>query len=293
MALAVSDARSNPNDQIAHAAKALGRSEIRLNVFKAIYHGRKVAKTIDELAKATGLSNWQVLTAGHKLCGQHLVTQTKINGQTAYVKDAFYSVNKAKVLGLVSSPKRLKAFPTKYNSPARSHVVIKIKNARPKVRQITCDDIDEFSKVRRIKAVQMPPISEQAFKNGVKGLFNETGQFRDWGGERNDLHTSKARIKGKRHTLAFAFKGPGTRGVLTPRKLGKNGDQIQRLFQTVGDIFIVQYWAQIDQSVIEQMETFAKVKSLHDAKPIWFGIIDGDDTSRLMAAYPKQFGKRK
>ena len=80
-------------------------------------------------------------------------------------------------------------------------------------------------------------ISEKAFKNGIMKLIGETGNFQDWGGEPNDLYTSKLRHKGKRRAIAFAFKGPGTAGVLTPKKLGKNGDQIQRLFLSPAEIF--------------------------------------------------------
>jgi len=79
-------------------------------------------------------------------------------------------------------------------------------------------------------------------------------------------------------------------GVLTPNKLGKRGDQIQRLFSTPAEIFIVQYHGQIDEAVIEQMQGWAKLKSLSNCTRIWYGVIDGDDTRKLLAAFPKQFG---
>jgi hypothetical protein len=78
--------------------------------------------------------------------------------------------------------------------------------------------------------------------------------------------------------------------VLTPKKLGKNGNQIQRLFLSPAEIFVVQYHSQIDQDVIEQMRAFAALNSVREGKRIWYGLIDGDDTNRLLAAYPRQFG---
>jgi hypothetical protein len=94
---------------------------------------------------------------------------------------------------------------------------------------------------------------------------------------------------GTRRPIAFAFKGPGTTGVLTQRKLGKNGDQIQRLFLNPAEIFIVQYHGEIGQAVTEQMKAFASLNSVREGKVIWYGLIDGDDSNRLMAAYPKHF----
>ena len=157
------------------------------------------------------------------------------------------------------------------------------------VDEVTCDDFDQFAKVRRVKTTEATSISEKAFKNGIAKLLGESGKFHDWGGERNDLYTSKLRHNGKRRSVAFAFKGPGARGILTPGKLGRNGDQIQRLFLSPADIFIVQYHGQIDQSVVEQMKAFATINSVRESKRVWYGVFDGDDTARLLAAYPRQF----
>jgi hypothetical protein len=51
----------------------------------------------------------------------------------------------------------------------------------------------------------------------------------------------------------------------------------------------VQYWAQIDESVIEQMKTFAAAKSVYEGKIVYYGMIDGQDTRRLIRAYPDCF----
>ena len=75
--------------------------------------------------------------------------------------------------------------------------------------------------------------------------------------------------------------------------MGRNGDQIQRLFESRADLFIVQYWGQVDESVYQLMETFAVARSVHTGKRVYYGVIDGADSDRLVLAYPKEFGQKR
>ena len=293
MPIAVSDARSNANDQIAHAANALRKSERRKKVFIAIYKGKKKAKTVAEIMKATKLKQVAVLQDGGKLAALHIVNQIKIDGKTAYEKDPFIATNKPKILSLASSPEKLKKYPTKYNQPAAAKsgpLRVIVQGAKIRITPTTIDDFDQFAKAKKVKTPLTRTITEKVMKGGVCKLIGEKGEFNDWGGEKNDLYTTKLKFKGKRRPVAFAFKGPGMQGTLTPRKLGKNGDQIQRLFLSVAEVYIVQYHSQIDQSVVEQMVAFATMNSVREGKQVWYGVIDGDDTDRLITAYPKAFG---
>jgi hypothetical protein len=294
MTVAVSDARSNANDQIAHAANALRSSPRRRKVFVEIYRGKKKAKTVAELMKATKLTQVAVLQDGGKLAGLHIVNQIKIDGKTAYEKDVFIATNKNKILALAGNPKKLKEYPTKYNQKSVGRgsgpVRVTVQGARVQITAVTCDDFDQFSRAKKIKSATKKAISEKAFKAGILKLIGDKGAFQDWGGKKNDLYTTKLKFKGQRRPVAFALKGPGMQGTLTPKKLGKNGDQIQRLFLSAAEIFIVQYHSQVYQSVIEQMVAFATMNSVRESKRIWYGVVDGDDTNRLMAAYPKVFG---
>lgn len=293
MPISVSDSRSNPNDQIAHAANVLKRS-IRLRaVFEAICKGGKRPKTVATLVKATGYGRVTILQLGGKLADQQLVHKTRLDGETVYEKDRFYAANRAKIIRLATNPAKLKTLPTKYSPKLASKggtIRVSVTGAKVKICEVTCDDFDQFFKVKKIKTAAPRTILEKAFKGGIAKLIGETGKFQDWGGEPNDLYTSKLRYKAKRRSIAFAFKGPGTSGILTPGKLGKNGDQIQRLFLSPAEIFVVQYHSQIGQSVIEQMKAFATINSVREGKRVWYGVIDGDDTNRLLAAYPGAFG---
>ena len=293
----VSDARSSPNDQIAHAAKVIGKSKHRAAVFKAIYQGKKKIKTAKEIEDATGLSRVRVLQEGGKLANNQVVHLTRKDGMTAYQKDSFFSAQKTKILSLAQNQQKLARFPTKVTPRpwASKFVEICIPRQRIQVKSITIDDLDSFIKVRKIStSSEKPnPMRESVFKEGIKRIIGETGRFKDWGGEKNDLLTTRLRLNGKRIATAFAFKGRGKRGKLTPASMGKNGDQIQRLFTSPAEVFLVQYWAQIDESIIEQMREFAKAKSATEGKTVYYGIIDGQDSNRLIKAYPKSFQQTK
>lgn len=291
MPIEVSDVRSNPQDQIAHAAMVIGRSEHCRKVFSAIYEGKKKIKTISEIVQLTSLPRIRVLQEAGKLSNNIIVKKTKVDGELAYEKDAFYSQNKRKILRLAGNKKALDKFPTKIN-PRFGNVTLNV--SLPKqlinIEKITVDDIDSFSSVRKILENQKPlPIDEKKFKQGLQKIINEVGTFQDWGGELNDLFSTRLILKGERKDVAFGLKGKGMTGPLTPKKMGHNGDQVQRLFRSNAEIFLVQYWNKIDESIIEQMKNFAIAKSAVEGKKIYYGIIDGQDTMRLIQAYPDCF----
>jgi len=293
MPIEVSDVRSNPNDQIAFAARVIGRSAHRRKVFEAIYYGKKKVKTVRELEQITGLPRKRVLEEAVKLYNNRIVERVKIGKDLAYRKDQFYAQNKGKILSLAGNPVKLGRFPTKLNpilGPNR--ISISFPRDMVDIKQLTIDDIDSFSRVRENRELNGNsdvPVEEKEFKLGLQGILGEDGEFQDWGGESDDLFSTRLIINGERKTVAFGLKGKGTSGLLVPRKMGKRGDQIQRLFRAPGDVFIVQYWGQIDESVLEQLKNFAVAKSAEEGRRIYYGIIDGRDTKRLIASYPEFF----
>src|SRR2546425_5074560 len=232
----VTDTRSNANDQIAHAVKVIGRSKQKRDVFAFVYRNQRPFKKVSDMMKALKLRRIDVLDAGKALADNGIVTRKKIEGETAYGKDAFYRHYRTRILALVGNPQKLKALPTKTN-PQGTVKVAKIvvpKGLFVKATLITVDGIDSFSKVARISpaSVQEQRMKEQKFKKGIQRIIGEKGKFKDCGGEKNDIFTARVRIGGKRVPAAFAFKGPGEKGKVTPKMMGKNGDQIQRLFSS-------------------------------------------------------------
>ncbi len=293
----VTDTRSNTNDQVKTIATALSRSKRRLKVFEAIYRGGKNPKTVARLGEITGYSSVVVSQMAGLLYDLHYVGKVKVGKYWAYEKDGFIKTNLSKIIKGAKNPENLKDLPTKTNPQiiGAGRVSITVNGAKVRVKEVTFEHIDQFKAAKTIKNAPKHAIrvSESSFKEGVKKLIGEKGKFQDWGGESNDLFTNRAMVKGKRCRCAFAFKGPATRGELTPGKLGKNGDQIQRLFLAPAEIYFVQYHSQIAQSVLEQMKVHATVKSVLDNKTIYYGVMDGVDSDRLVAAYPKKFSLKK
>lgn len=287
----VTDARSNSNDQIAHAVKVIGRSKDRLTVFLELHSGRQKIKTASQIAKATGLSRKRVLEEGKKLAHKQIINQTTRDGDIAYQRDDFLYANKTEIVRQRNNPKLRKSFPTKYNIPATTKLIsIKVPSRLIQTATVTVDDIDSFKHVKKVQnSISTKTMKEKRFKRGIQSIIKQKGTFTDWGGEQSDLFTTRLIFKGKRISSAFAFKGRATKGMLTPGKLGKNGDQIQRLFTEDAEIFFIQYHSEIASSVIGQMSVYAQAKSLATGKKIYYGIIDGVDSGRLFAGYPKAF----
>lgn len=288
----VSDVRSNPQEQIVHAAKVINRSKDRKKVFETIYSGKKRFKTVTEIEKLTGLSKVRVLQEAMKLSRNFIVRQIKVKGETAYEKDGFFFQNKNRILSLAGKNDKIAKVPTKSNSGTTINIINKnVAKRLINTHIITIDSFDDFSKVQKIKLSKFnkKPIKERIFKSGIKKILGEIGEFTDWGGEKNDLFTTRVKINKNRYPAAFAFKGKGTKGPLVPKKMGKKGDQIHKLFNSNAEIFIIQYWDVIDEIILEEMKTFAISKSVLEQKKIYYGIIDGVDTQRIIEAYPQFF----
>jgi hypothetical protein len=294
---AMTDARSHGPEQIARAAELLALSEHRIKVFDAVYRGKRAIKTRAEIEAATGLDNKQVLTAGKKLADNHLVVADKVDGQVAYRKDPYLKSHKQQILNLARSPKRLEKAPR--NSATRrgaSMTTVKIELSAPSSykppRAITIDDIDSFKGVRGVvSTTNRVEMSEATVKEGVTSILGEEGEFKDWGGETNDVYTTRIEVSGKRRQAAFALKGPAQKGKLTPAKMGVNGDQAQRLFSATADVYVVQYVGQIAESVVELVHLLAIARAVASGRQVFYCVIDGQDTDRLIKAYPEDFSE--
>ena len=287
---AVSDSRANAPEIIVHVANSLGRSVQRRKVFEAVYYHKKRIKTVSEIQERTGLPRTRVLQCGRELVQQGVVGQTKRDGEVAYEQDLFIQAHKAKILRLVDNPSLKKKVATKRNPrPSPGRVDERVTVASPTPQYVTIDRIDSFAAVHEVPPAATTPLPEARFKAGLQRILGETGDFQDWGGEQNDLFTSRLLLSGKRRRVAFALKGPAVKGKLQPAHMGKNGDQIQRLFLSPAEVFLIQYHGQVSEAVHAQMETFARDKSNSLGQRVYYGVIDGQDSSRLIAAYQDEF----
>ncbi|MEU9914762.1 hypothetical protein [Streptomyces sp. NPDC051001] len=121
-------------------------------------------------------------------------------------------------------------------------------------------------------------VPEEGVKHAFAGLIGESYVPKDWGGERSDLYTSRVFARGHQVSAAWLFKGPGHPRAMDVKALGKNGDQIDRLFTEPAELLVLQHCHQIKPSVVGMMDAYA-----HDARrPRSYMIIDGADTGRIL-----------
>lgn len=125
-------------------------------------------------------------------------------------------------------------------------------------------------------------VPEAKVKQAFAEILNEPTVPKDWGGERSDLFSS-VQIQGKRVAAAFAFKGPAKFHAMTVTDLGKNGDQIDRLFSEPADIMVLQHCHEITPAVRGMMRAYAT--RMGQLKT--FCIINGFETLRILNAYDK------
>lgn len=152
------------------------------------------------------------------------------------------------------------------------------------------DLIDTFSRVHaferprsRTELRVLQTVSEANVKAAFAEIIGEPTIPSDWGGERSDLFSSRVEIDGRRVPAAFAFKGAAKFHPMTLADLGKNGDQIDRLFSEPADLVVLQHCHEITPPVRGMMRAYAqRMGQLRT-----FCVIDGYDTLRILAAYDK------
>ncbi|TGL87398.1 hypothetical protein EHQ68_12710 [Leptospira congkakensis] len=184
-----------------------------------------------------------------------------------------------KIRPIVFAEKLIKFQNDKDNHPFRAYIVEK--------NRLNIEDFDEFKKVKKFnKKVDfsvLASIPEKEIKRMFAEIIHENNIPKDWGGETSDLYTYNLHLGKKRIRAAFAFKGPAKNKVLEPKDLGKNGDQIVRLFHETADVYILQHCNYIKGTVETTMDAFS-TQHLRSRKYV---IINGEDTYRLLKSYNK------
>jgi hypothetical protein len=288
----VVDLGSNLEENLERWARSLSGGGAKLKVFRAMYSGKKSRRTPPELAKIIGLTSKRVTEVGKALHHDGLLTQLPV-WPVVYEKIPVVHHYKNRVLALLSAKAKLEEIPTKRKHSFQVKVSARAKLAVGRAVEVSVDQVDEFARVRKIKNVprNLNPsrLPEEKFKLAICALLKEQGEFKDHGGELFDLFTTNLRLSGKRHSSAFALKGPAKTGKLTPGKMGKNGDQIQRLVDSGAQVVFIQYEGQIDQSVHRQLKSLCRDRARSTGEISYYGLIDKVDSYRLRLAYPNCF----
>ncbi len=152
------------------------------------------------------------------------------------------------------------------------------------------ENIDEFSKVRGVADYPrdewtsiMSALAEEKVKTAVAEILGDEVK-KDWGGEQNDHFSARVHLSGKKHTAAFAFKGPGSGfSEMTLKHLGKNQDQIIRLANSETDLLVVQHCHDIGENVRTTLRHFAVTFTRQRR----YCCMDGQETYKLLKTYGK------
>lgn len=156
-------------------------------------------------------------------------------------------------------------------------------------RRVFPTQVQQFSRIaeqqapsrRELQALRDVP--ERQVKEWLAEIIGECRVPKDWGGEQSDLYTSRLLVDGEPVSAAFLLKGPARFEPMTIKALGKNGDQIDRLYREPADVLVLQHCHEITTQVISMLDVYA-----WDARrPRRYMVIDGYDALRLLRAYGK------
>lgn len=135
----------------------------------------------------------------------------------------------------------------------------------------------------KVEFERMRMVPEHAVKELICGLLGDFTIPRDWGGEESDVFSANLSVEARRYTGAFLLKGPARFHTMIPTDLGKNGDQLYRLFNVPAQIYVVQHCHNIGAAVRKQAEAFALARTF--LSPCRIAFIDGVATARLLRAH--------
>ena len=157
--------------------------------------------------------------------------------------------------------------------------------------EIYPSQIQQFSGIQDIqeKEKSFPDLSplkaipESKIKQAIAEILHEGAVPADWGGERSDLFSTNVILDGQNISTAFLLKGPSRFSPMKMTHLGKNGDQIDRLFSEPADLLVLQHCHEVTSPVRSTMRAYAA--RCYDLRR--FSILDGYDTIRLLKANKK------
>lgn len=290
----VSDLGSNMEENVERWAKRIKPNGAKFKVLKAIYSSKKHEWSINEIADRAGLKP-KAASEGAKGLYDLLLLTRKSGNPLRYSKRSDVTPEKRKLISLIRDRKRIAEISTKRRPLSTLQRKRSSGFMTGRAIHVTIDDIDSFSRVKRIDSEQVPEVldpprlPEEIFKNGIENILGERTRLKDWGGENLDIYSTKLVIKGRRIAAGFALKGPAKTGALTPKKMGANGDQIDRLLSQSIDIAVVQYEGDVAPSIPSLLEKLARDKARSENKNIYYCVINLLDSYRLRMAYRDAF----
>lgn len=125
-------------------------------------------------------------------------------------------------------------------------------------------------------------VPEETIKKLICNLLEETEVPSDWGGEESDVLSGNLIVRGQRQLGAFLLKGPARFHEMKPSDLGKNADQLYRLFNIPAQVYVIQHCHKIGAAVRKQAVALAFMQNI--TAPCQVCFIDGVTTAQLLHA---------
>jgi hypothetical protein len=156
---------------------------------------------------------------------------------------------------------------------------------------IPIDAIDSFRRAAEVSPQSVAAISrplalpERDVKRLVAEIIGEPYVAADWGGEADDLSSDRVLLGGRRVATSFIFKGPGEKGTLTLAKMGRNGDQLDRMLSQPADLFVIQHCEAVSTAVRRHLRRGIIALRATGNKRAVGSVWDGSDCARLFVAH--------
>ncbi|WP_236193386.1 methyltransferase [Pseudomonas faucium] len=154
--------------------------------------------------------------------------------------------------------------------------------------ELAPQDIRQFASIdgswipSAAEARKLKHVPEQTIKELICNLLEESEVPADWGGEESDVLSGNLIVRGQRQLGAFLLKGPARFHEMKPSDLGKNADQLYRLFNIPAQVYVIQHCHKIGAAVRKQAIALAFMQNL--TVPCRVCFIDGVTTIQLLHA---------
>jgi len=253
-----------------------------------IYNGHVIGKGFAATNKSPALSLTEKLD--EPLAGKKLVFEFSKNGlvnDTAYTRMS--GATRLFAFGYIAGVDEITIRAVPYvvgdlvatSNPMSSPFITTLELRPEEIEQFAGMDDTWFPSAAEFKRMTMVP--EQTIKELICRLLGDHAVPSDWGGEESDVLSANLVINGRRHVGAFLLKGPARFHPMKPTDLGKNGDQLYRLFNIPAHIYVVQHCHAIGAAVRKQAEAFALARSF--VAPCRVIFMDGLTSARLLRAH--------
>ncbi len=157
------------DQKVRDAVRAIGRSEIKLKIFLAVYYHKQRVKSVDEIAIATGYSREKVLQAGIELKKSGLFEQEKKDGRTAYRQIEYYQNNKDLIERFVRDPTKMEKLQKKEPAPALSYGPISfVKQRIQKNERLQPSPRKNVAAKLRIAFLTTNPVRESSLRTDIE-----------------------------------------------------------------------------------------------------------------------------